>query len=82
MTFISISRSPTHNNLDIYDKLVEGRIVEAHIDTVGSFDRDKLLSLYNFHYYEHTSWKHKPMPQRDFAKLLVDKVELAKKETL
>ena len=82
VTFISISRSPTHNNLDIYDKLVKGRIIEAHIDTVGSADRDKLLSLDNFHYYEHTSWKHKPMPQDEFAKLLVDTVELAKRETL
>ena len=80
--FISISRSPTHNNLDLYNLFCDESIYEAHIDTVASVNRDKLLSLDNFHYYEHTSWKHKPMPQRDFAKLLVDTVELAKKETL
>ena len=76
--FISISRGPTHDNVALYELLSEGKIRSTHLDTVSTEIRDKLLSIDSFHYYEHTSWQTKQMPNDEFGKLLFNAVQVAK----
>ena len=78
--FISISRPATHNNDDLIEGLLNKKFNSIYIDTVGSHNRDKLLSFSSFNYTEHTSWKYKDMEKYEFLKLLKDTIELTSKK--
>jgi len=75
--FISISRGPTHNNDDLIKLLEDGKLSNVHIDTVDSYNRDKLLEFDNFNYYEHTAWDYIKLPAEELFSRLNQQIEMA-----
>jgi asparagine synthase (glutamine-hydrolysing) len=75
--FISISRGPTHNNDDFLKLLEDKKIGNVHIDTVDSYNRDKLLEFDNFHYYEHQAWDYVKLDPKELFFRLNQQIEYA-----
>jgi asparagine synthetase B (glutamine-hydrolysing) len=75
--FISISRGPTHNNDDFLKLLQDGKLGNVHIDTVDSYQRDKLLEFDNFNYTEHQAWDYIKLDPKELFYRLNQQIEWA-----